>query len=75
MADELMLQAGSELNFEKRKLLYAKFQQIIMDELPLYPLFQPFFALAYDKNLGGANQSIWGLMSPLDTVYWKAVEK
>ena len=69
--DVLMEQAGSALDFEKRYALYEKFQKIIADELPVYPILQPFFALAYNKNLGGANQSIWGLMSPLDTVYWK----
>jgi len=69
--DALMEQAGSELNFKKRYALYKEFQQIIIDELPVYPLFQPFFAMAYNKNLGGANQSIWGLMTPLDTVFWK----
>ena len=73
--DALMERAGSELDFEKRYALYKKFQQVIADELPVYPILQPFFAIAYDKNLGGANQSIWGLMSPLDTVYWKKVKK
>ena len=73
--DALLEQAGSEVVFEKRVALYGKFQRIITDELPVYPLFQPFFAIAYDKNLGGANQSIWGLMTPMDTVYWKRVPK
>lgn len=71
VVDKLLDQAGSELDFEKRYALYKKFQKIITDELPVYPLFQPFFAIAYDKNLGGTNQSIWGVMSPLDMIYWK----
>ncbi len=73
--DALMEQAGSELDFEKRYALYEKFQKIITDELPVYPILQPFFAIAYDKNLGWTHQSIWGLMSPLDTVYWKQGKK
>ena len=73
--DALLEQAGSELDFNKRYALYRTFQKIITDELPVYPLFQPFFAIAYDKKLGGANQSIWGLMSPLDEVYWKPASK
>ena len=73
--DALLEQAGSELDFQKRYALYAKFQKIIADELPVYPIYQPFFAIAYDKNLGGVNQSIWGLMTPLDPVYWKKVKK
>ncbi len=73
--DALMELAGSELDLDKRYALYKKFQQIITDELPVYPIFQPIFAIAQDKNLGGTNQSIWGLMTPLDTVYWKQVKK
>ncbi len=69
--DALMVQAGSELDFEKRYALYQKFQRIITDELPLYPIFQPIFAIAHDKNLGWTRKSIWGVMSPLDTVYWR----
>ncbi len=72
--DALLKQAGCELDFEKRYALYKKFQKIITDELPVYSLLQPFFAIAFKKELGGINQSIWGMMSPLDTVYWKDIE-
>lgn len=74
-ADELMEQAASELDFQKRYALYQKFQKTITDDLPVYSLFQPFFAIAYHKNLSGVDHSIWGLMSPLDTVYWKHVNE
>ena len=73
--DALLEEAGSELDFEKRYALYRKFQKIITDELPVYPLFLPLFAIVHDKNLSGTNQSIWGIMTPLDTVYWKDVKK
>ncbi len=71
LMDALMKEAGSTLDPEKRYELYERFQQTIMDDLPVYPIFQPFFALAHDKNLGGVNLGIWGTMTPLDTVYWK----
>ena len=74
-ADALMAQAGSEGDVQKRTLLYEKFQKMIADDLPVYPLFQPFFAIAYNKNMGWTHQSIWGLMTPLDTVYWKSPKK
>ena len=74
-ADALMAQAGSEGDVQKRTLLYEKFQQLIADDLPVYPLFQPFFAIAYNKNMGWTHKSIWGLMTPLDTVYWKSPKK
>lgn len=73
--DALLEQAASEFDFQKRYALYRKFQKIITDELPVYPLYQPFFAIAYDRNLGGVNESVWGLMTPLDTVYWKQVKR
>ncbi|MBF0260021.1 MAG: ABC transporter substrate-binding protein [Desulfamplus sp.] len=73
--DSILEKAGSEPDFKKRYVLYKKFQQIIMEDLPVYPLVQPFFAIAYDMNLGGVEQNIWGVMSPLDTVYWKEVGK
>ncbi len=73
--DSLLARAGSEIDFEKRYALYQKFQRIITDDLPVYPIFQPFFAIAWDKNLDGIPQSIWGIMTPLDTVYWKTEKK
>jgi len=50
--DALLEQAGTELVFEKRYALYKQFQEIITDELPVYPIFRPLFATAYHKNLG-----------------------
>lgn len=74
-ADALMEQAGSEPDLQKRTVLYRQFQQMIADDLPVYALFQPFFAIACNKNLGWTQKSIWGLMTPLDTVYWKQIKK
>ncbi|MFK5951824.1 MAG: ABC transporter substrate-binding protein, partial [Desulfobacterium sp.] len=73
--DSILEQAASELDFKKRYALYREFQKIIVDELPVYPIYKPFFAVAHDKNLGGTNQSIWGVMTPMDTVYWKQGKK
>ncbi|MBF0287575.1 MAG: ABC transporter substrate-binding protein [SAR324 cluster bacterium] len=70
VADALMEKASKELNFVKRKKLYAEFQTLIADELPIYPLYQFDFAIAHDKRLKGVGNSIWGMMSPMDDVYW-----
>ncbi|MBF0203556.1 MAG: ABC transporter substrate-binding protein [Desulfamplus sp.] len=69
--DALMEQAGSELDFQKRYALYKKFQKIITDDLPVYSIVKPFFAIAHNRNLVWVEKSIWGVMSPMDTVYWK----
>ena len=69
--NELMDAAGSEMNFEKRKALYAEFQKIVVHDLPIHYLMRYPFMTFYNKNLGGVNDSIWGVLSPLDGVYWK----
>lgn len=69
--DAVMEQAATELDFVKRYALYHEFQQVITDELPVYSLYQSLFAIAHDKHLSGVGQSIWGIMSPLDGVYWR----
>lgn len=73
--NELMEAAGREMNFEKRKALYAEFQKIVVHDLPvLYIMKVPCLTL-HHKNLAGLNDSIWGMLSPLDNVYWKEKTK
>jgi peptide/nickel transport system substrate-binding protein len=69
--NELMDAAGREMNFEKRKALYAEFQKIVVHDLPVYDLMKLPYITIYHKNLVGLNDSIWGFMSPFDSVYWK----
>ncbi|WDP92016.1 MAG: ABC transporter substrate-binding protein [Desulfobacter sp.] len=71
-ADRLMEAAGTELDFGKRKILYKRFQQLIMEDLPLLPLYESPFAIAHHKQLAGIGESIWGLMTPMDGVFWKS---
>ena len=69
--DELMAQAGATNDPEMRKSLYAEFQQIIADELPLYPIFASPYHTVSNNSVGNAPDSIWGTSSPLDRVYLK----
>ena len=69
--NELMEAAGSEMNFEKRKTLYAEFQKIVVHDLPIYFIMKIPYVTIYNKNLKGLNDSIWGMISPLDSVYWE----
>lgn len=69
--DELMQLAGSTNNIEERKKYYAEFQQILADELPLYPLFPSPYHTISNKKVGNAPVSIWGLSSPMDKVFLK----
>jgi len=69
--DELMALAGATNNREERKRLYAEFQKIIADELPLYPLWPSPYHTVSNKKVGNAPDSVWGTSSPLDKVYLK----
>jgi peptide/nickel transport system substrate-binding protein len=69
--DELMEMAGSTNDAAKRKELYAEFQQIIANELPLYPLWASPYHTVSSTQVGNAPVSVWGTASPLDRVYLK----
>lgn len=69
--DELLNAAAVEMDLEKRKALYAEFQQIVAQDLPVYWINLLPFHTAYDDRLGDPPTTIWGPMSPLDEVYWK----
>lgn len=69
--DEILEQAGQEMDFDKRKKLYDEFQQIVADELPvLWMNVLPNHTI-YHRGLGNPPLSIWGVHSPLDEVYWQ----
>lgn len=73
--DQLLAQAGTEANFEKRKALYAEFQKIVVDDAPIiYVNVDPFHTI-YNTGLRNIPINIWGTMSPLDEVYWEKEPK
>jgi len=67
--DELMALAGATYDLEERKKYYAEFQQILTDELPLYPLFAAPYHTVSNKSVGNPPRSIWGGSSPMDKMY------
>src|SRR5690606_7537188 len=67
--DELLEQAGQEPDAAKRNALYAEFQRIVTEDLPiLYMTETPYHTLA-SKKIGNLPQTIWGAVSPWDDVY------
>src|SRR5690625_2923256 len=67
--DELLDQAATELDEEKRKELYKEFQQIVAEELPIIHISErPHHTLA-SPAVANPPQTIWGVLSPLDEVY------
>ncbi|MGB6009267.1 MAG: ABC transporter substrate-binding protein [Castellaniella sp.] len=69
--DQILHQAGRETDLDKRKALYAEFQDIVTDELPvIYTVLVPYHTLA-SKKLANVPTSVWGPLSPYDDVYFK----
>jgi ABC-type transport system substrate-binding protein len=59
-----------ELNLEKRKALYAEFQKIISEDLPIIFLHQPAYHTITHQALKGHWTSIWGIVGPVDGLWW-----
>jgi peptide/nickel transport system substrate-binding protein len=68
--DELLNAAAVELDTEKRKALYAEFQQIVAGDVPIYWINATPYHTAYDKRLVNVPTGIWGTMHPMDQVGW-----
>ncbi len=69
--DDLLERAGREMDPAKRKALYAEFQRIVVDDLPIYFInILPNYTI-YHKDLRNPPLTIWGAMAPLDKVYWE----
>ena len=69
--DELLNAAAVETDQEKRKALYAEFQQILSEEVPIYYINATPYRTAYNERVGNVPESIWGAMSPMDEVFIK----
>lgn len=50
---ELIIQAAAELDLEKRKQMFAEAEQIIMDEMPLIPMFTDVDIWVQNENVRG----------------------
>jgi peptide/nickel transport system substrate-binding protein len=68
--DRLLAAAGQELDPAERARLYAQFQEIVADEVPIYFLTTPTFWQAYNPAvMNPPTDNIWGQMSPMHTVW------
>ncbi len=69
--DELLEMAGVETDAEKRKALYAEFQEIVANELPVYMINALPYHTVYSDKVGNPPLGIWASSSPLDLTYLK----
>ena len=70
--DELLDMAAKENDQEKRKALYAEFQEIVNAEVPIYFLNAvPMHTFYSDKVQNPPTTGIWSTSSPMDRVWLK----
>lgn len=67
--DSLLDSAAMEVDQDKRKELYSRFQQIVSDDLPVYWIDNTPYHTVYSKDVNNPPLSIWGAMSPFDEIY------
>lgn len=68
--DELLNAAAVEMDMDKRKALYAEFQQAVGNDLPVYWINALPYHTAYNSKLKNVPTGIWGSMHPMDMVEW-----
>ncbi|MDB5656480.1 MAG: extracellular solute-binding protein family 5 precursor, partial [Tardiphaga sp.] len=73
--DELLAAAARETSPDKRKAMYSEFQKIVVAEVPIYFINATPYYNAFGKGLGNLPTTIWGVMSPLDELYWETPPK
>ena len=69
--DELMAMAAVESDPAKRTALYAEFQEIIADEVPVYHTNTLPYHTVFNDNVGNPPRGIWGTSTPIDMTYLK----
>jgi len=70
--DELLEAAAQENDQAKRKELYAEFQQIVNEDMPIYYLNAvPMHTFYSDKVQNPPTTGIWSTSSPMDKVWLK----
>ncbi|MBE7706539.1 MAG: ABC transporter substrate-binding protein [Cyanobacteria bacterium SIG30] len=70
--DEIYNKASIELEFEKRKALYDRYQEIIYEEKPMLYLYSPINIVAIRKKFGNINPTpLSGALYNLEEIYIK----
>jgi len=69
--DELLAAAATEVDPAKRKALYDEFQEIVVNDSPIYFLNVIPYSTVYKKGLTGVPDGIWGAVAPMDNMEWE----
>jgi peptide/nickel transport system substrate-binding protein len=71
LVDQLLDQAGAEIDQERRRALYAKIQRQLLEDLPVVNLIGFELPSFYHKDLVGFNENAWGVLAPYDQIRWR----
>ena len=67
--DALLREAASAADPARRKALYAEFQRIVTEELPLYFLNEEPYVTVSQRTVMNPPETVWGAMQPMDEVW------
>lgn len=67
--DSLLEKAGQTFDEAERTDLYAQFQEIVAEEVPIYFVSNPPFWQVYQPSVQNPPLNIWGQMSPMHEVW------
>ena len=67
--DALLGEAGSSVDVQRRKALYAQFQRIVNAELPLYFINEEPYVTVSHRSVMDPPETVWGAMAPWDEIW------
>ena len=67
--DALLREAASTTDPTRRKALYAQFQRIVTEELPLYFINEEPYVTVSQRTVMNPPETVWGAMQPMDEVW------
>lgn len=69
--DAILAKAADEFDFEKRKSLYAEFQKIVTEDLPVIWTNEEPYVDVFRKSMQDPPLTVWGAFAPFDHVWMK----
>ena len=70
--DRIIEEAGTETDPDRRTELYYQLQEILNEDLPLYPLYAVPYHTITSTTVGNPPRGIWATCAPMDRVYLRS---
>jgi peptide/nickel transport system substrate-binding protein len=68
--DKLLAEAQTEQSVDRRKKLYARVQELLVEDLPIIWINELQFVTLYNKDYQGLPTGVLGVLDPFDTIFW-----